>query len=98
MTIPGKVTEGRVLVQKDSAAEITAGGIVIPATASERPSTGLVVDVGPGEYLESGARKDPPCVVGARVLFSKFAGTEYEADDGLHYQILAYTEILLVLA
>ena len=96
--IPGKVPEGRVLVQKDHAMETTAGGIVIPTTAAQRPSTGVVVDVGPGEYLESGARKDPPCMVGARVMFSKFAGTEYEADDGQHYQILAYTEILLVLA
>lgn len=92
-------TEGRVIVRRDAATTKTKGGIIIPETAKERPVEGVVLHVGPGEYLESGDRKLPPCEIGDRVLFGKYAGTEYvfETAPDEVLQILTYIEILAVI-
>jgi len=90
-----QATEGRVIVRPADPTEVSEGGIIIPETAKERPVTGVVTHVGPGEYLESGTRKQPPCEIGDTVVFGKYAGSEVEHEDAV-YQILGYTEILAV--
>lgn len=56
----------------------TAGGIVIPDTAAEKPMLGIVVAVGPGKALENGSILEPTVRKGDKVLFGKYAGTEVE--------------------
>ena len=56
----------------------TAGGIVIPDTASEKPMMGIVVAVGPGKALDNGSILEPSVKVNDKVLFGKYAGTEVE--------------------
>ncbi len=77
----------RALVKVIEAPTQTASGLYIPDTSKERPSVGEVFAIGEGSAL---AEK---LVVGERVLFQKFAGTEVKLDDGL-YVILADTEVL----
>ncbi len=56
----------------------TAGGIVIPDTATEKPMIGVVVAVGPGKTLDNGSVMEPVLKAGEKVLFGKYAGTEVE--------------------
>lgn len=56
----------------------TAGGIVIPDTASEKPMMGVIVAVGPGKALDNGSILEPGVKVNDKVLFGKYAGTEVE--------------------
>jgi len=58
----------------------TAGGIVIPDTANEKPMMGVVMAVGPGKTLENGAIQEIVLKVGDKVLFGKYAGTEIEVN------------------
>ena len=66
----------RVLVRRVEAEEKTAGGIIIPDTAKEKPSEGEIVAVGPGARDEKGERIAPELKAGDRVLFGKWSGTE----------------------
>jgi chaperonin GroES len=70
----------RVLVKRISEEEKTAGGIIIPDTAKEKPSEGEVVAVGPGARDEDGKRVDMDVKVGDRILFGKWSGTEVKVD------------------
>ena len=70
----------RVLVRRIEAEEKTAGGIIIPDTAQEKPSEGEVVAVGEGAYNEDGDRIKPDVKAGDRVLFGKWSGTEVKLD------------------
>ena len=70
----------RVLVRRVEAEEKTAGGIIIPDTAQEKPSQGEVVAVGPGGRDESGKLIPIDIKVGDRVLFGKWSGTEVKID------------------
>ena len=80
----------RVVIQPSAADEKTAGGIIIPDTAKEKPQRGTVVAVGPG-------KKDEPVTVkeGDLVLYGKYAGTEITID-GSDYLILRESDILAV--
>jgi Co-chaperonin GroES (HSP10) len=75
-----KPLDDRVVVEPLSAEEKTAGGIVLPDTAKEKPQRGTIVAVGPGRLLDSGERSALSVKVGDEVLFSKYGGTEIEVD------------------
>lgn len=69
-----------VVVQPAEAEEQTAGGIVLPDTARERPREGRVLSVGDGATLPDGRRIEPPVSEGDRILFSRYAGNEVTVD------------------
>ena len=71
----------RVVVRRIDAEEKTAGGIIIPDTAKEKPQQGEVIAVGPGARDESGKLQPLDLRVGDRVLFGKWSGTEVKIDD-----------------
>jgi chaperonin GroES len=85
--------DDRVVVEPMGAEETTAGGIVLPDAAQEKPQRGKVVAVGPGRLLESGDRCPVSVVVGDEVLFGKYGGTEIEID-GQEIKILREGDIL----
>jgi chaperonin GroES len=87
----------RVLVKMLEAEETTAGGIVLPDTARERPQEGEVVAVGPGRVLDNGALAGLEVGVGDRIVFSKYGGDEL-TYDGEEYKILRESDILAVLS
>ena len=70
----------RVLVRRIEAEEKTAGGIIIPDNAKEKPSEGEVIAVGEGAFNEDGDRIKPDVKEGDRVLFGKWSGTEVKLD------------------
>jgi chaperonin GroES len=85
----------RVVVKKLEAEEKTAGGIVLPDTAKEKPQQGEILAVGAGALDEKGGRKPMEVKVGDKVLFAKYSGTEVKID-GVEYLILAERDILAV--
>ncbi len=86
----------RVLVQRVEAEEKTAGGILLPESAKEKPKEGRVIAVGEGRTLDSGERSKFSVKAGDRVLFSSYAGTEvkYQGDE---YLIMREEDILGVI-
>jgi chaperonin GroES len=86
----------RVVVQRIEAEEKTAGGIIIPDTAKEKPQQGEVIAVGPGGRDESGKLTPIDVKVGDRVLFGKWSGTEV-VIDGEDYLIMKESDIMGVL-
>jgi chaperonin GroES len=70
----------RVVVRRVKEEQKTAGGIIIPDTAQEKPQEGEIVAVGPGALDDSGKRVAPEVKVGERVLFGKWSGTEVKID------------------
>ena len=70
----------RVLVRRIEAAEKTAGGIIIPDTAQEKPMEGEIIAVGPGAYGDDGEIRPLSVKAGDRVLFGKWSGTEIKLD------------------
>jgi chaperonin GroES len=87
--------DDRVLVEVGESEEITAGGIVLPDTAREKPQRGKVVAVGPGKLLDSGQRGDLEVKVGDEVYYGKYSGTDVEMS-GDKYVILRESDILAV--
>ncbi|MBX3437934.1 MAG: co-chaperone GroES [Planctomycetaceae bacterium] len=85
--------DDRVVVRPMDAEETTAGGIVLPDAAREKPQRGKVLAVGPGRLLDSGERCAVSVVVGDEVLFGKYGGTEIEVD-GEDIKILRESDIL----
>ena len=85
----------KVLVKPNTSKETTAGGIVLPDTAKERPQEGEVIAVGPGRTLDSGAKVEVSVKVGDTVIYSKYGGTEIKSD-GNEYLILDESSILAV--
>jgi chaperonin GroES len=83
----------RVLVRRIDADEKTAGGIIIPDTAKEKPSQGEVIAVGPGSRDESGKLIPIDLKAGDRVLFGKWSGTEVKID-GEELLIMKESDIL----
>ncbi len=71
----------RVVVRPLKKDEVTKSGLVIPDTAKERPQEGEVVAVGPGKVSDNGKRIPLEVKTGDKVLFAKFAGTEFKADE-----------------
>jgi chaperonin GroES len=85
--------DDRVVVEPLEAEEKTAGGIVLPDTAKEKPQRGTVLAVGPGKLLDSGERGELSVAVGDEVIFGKYAGADIELD-GREVKILRETDIL----
>ena len=88
--------DDRVLVRPEQAEERTAGGIVLPDTAKEKPARGEIVAVGVGKLLENGKRVSPSVKVGDRVLYGKYAGSEVKVG-GVEHSILRESEILAIM-
>jgi chaperonin GroES len=86
----------RVVVKRIEAEEKTAGGIIIPDTAKEKPQQGEVVAVGPGGRDEAGKLVPIDLQAGDRVLFGKWSGTEVKID-GTEYLIMKESDIMGVL-
>jgi chaperonin GroES len=85
----------KLVVQRLEAEEKTAGGIVLPDTAREKPKQGRVLSVGDGKLLESGKRAPFQVKEGDRVLFTSYAGNEVTID-GKEYLIMSEDDILAV--
>ena len=86
----------RVVVTRIEAEEKTAGGIIIPDTAKEKPSEGEVIAVGSGGRDESGKLVPIDLKKGDRVLFGKWSGTEVKID-GVEYLIMKESDIMGVI-
>lgn len=85
--------DDRVVVEPADAEVTTAGGIVLPDTAQEKPQRGTVVAIGPGKLLDSGKRGELSVQVGDSVIFGKYGGSDIEVD-GNEYKILHESDIL----
>ena len=83
----------RVLIESLESEEKTAGGIIIPDTAKEKPQEGKVIAVGPGAKSEDGKTIPMDVKVGDRVLFGKWSGTEVKID-GKEYSIMKESDIM----
>jgi chaperonin GroES len=87
----------KVLIKRLEAEERTAGGIVLPDTAKEKPKKGRVIAVGDGKQLESGGKVTFQVRAGDTVLFGSFAGTEVTLE-GEEYVLMAEDDILAILS
>ena len=85
--------EDRVVIKQIEAEEKTAGGIVLPDTAKEKPQRGRVISIGPGKLLDSGERAAISLTVGDEVLFGKYSGTDIKIN-GEEVKILRESDIL----
>ncbi len=86
----------RLVVKPSEREEMTKSGIVLPDTAKERPQEGTVLAVGPGRTLDDGTREPMELSVGQKILFQKYAGTEFKLDEE-DLLILSQKDILAVL-
>jgi chaperonin GroES len=91
-----KPLHDRVLVQRADEEEKTAGGIIIPGTAQEKPAQGKVIAVGDGEIKENGEVRKLSVKKGDTILFGKWSGTEVKID-GKDLIIMKESDILGVL-
>jgi chaperonin GroES len=87
---------GRVIVEPTEQEEMTAGGIILPETAKEKPQEGKILAAGPGDRDEDGNRIAMEVKVGDRVLYAKYSGTEVKMD-GKKLLILRESDILAIL-
>jgi chaperonin GroES len=85
--------DDRIIIEPNIAEETTAGGIVLPDAAQEKPQSGTVIAVGPGRLLESGERCPVALEVGDEVLYGKYGGTDIEVS-GEEVKILRESDIL----
>ena len=85
--------DDRIVVEPLDAEETTAGGIVLPDAAQEKPQRGTVVAVGPGKLLDSGNRGELSVSVGDEVIYGKYGGSDIEVD-GEEVKILRESDIL----
>ncbi|MGE4543014.1 MAG: co-chaperone GroES [Pedobacter sp.] len=86
----------RIIVERIEEENTTAGGLIIPDSAKEKPQQGIVKAAGKGKVLEDGTVLPMDIKVGDRVLFGKYAGSEVKID-GKEYQIMREDDILGVL-
>jgi len=91
-----KPLNDRVLVLRTGEEEKTAGGIIIPDTAKEKPQEGKVIGVGPGKVNEKGERINLDVKAGDKVLFGKYAGNEIRID-GVEHLIMREDDILAII-
>ena len=86
---------GRVIVEPIEQEEMTAGGIILPETAKEKPQEGKILAAGPGDRDEDGERIPMEVQVGDKVLYAKYSGTEVKMD-GRKLLIVRESDILAV--
>jgi len=96
-TLTLKPLDDRVVVQQTEAEEKTAGGILLPDTAKQKPQQGKVVAVGPGKLSEAGTRLALAVKIGDIVLYGKYSGSDVEVS-GTEFKILRESDILGKLA
>ncbi len=85
----------RIVVKRVESEETTAGGIVLPDSAREKPARGTVVAVGSGRLLDDGSRAESQLNNGDVVLFSSYAGEQVEIDD-VEYLLMREDDVLAV--
>jgi chaperonin GroES len=85
----------RVVIQPTPREEMTKSGIVLPDTAKEKPQEGSIIAAGPGRLNDEGKREPMDVTVGDKVLYAKYAGTEFTID-GDEYLIVSQKDILAV--
>ncbi len=85
--------DDRIVVEPLEAEEMTAGGIVLPDAAQEKPQRGIVIAVGAGKLLDSGERGELSVAVGDEVIYGKYAGADIEVE-GRDVKILREGDIL----
>ena len=85
----------RVIVKPIEAEEMSAGGIVIPDNAKEKPTKGEVLAVGEGKALDNGQVRAPKVKVGDKVIYGQYAGSSYK-QDGVEYKIVREDDILAI--
>jgi chaperonin GroES len=88
-----KPLEDRIVVEPCEAEEVTAGGIVLPDSAKEKPQRGTVIAIGPGRQLENGERAPLSVVLGDEVIYGKYSGSDIEVD-GTEVKIMRETDVL----
>jgi chaperonin GroES len=86
----------KVIIQRTEAESKTAGGIVLPDSAKEKPKRGKVIAVGEGKILDNGSRAPMSVKKGQEVLFTSYAGTEIKMD-GKEYLIMDESEIMAII-
>ncbi|MGE3182544.1 MAG: co-chaperone GroES [Phycisphaerae bacterium] len=86
----------KIIVKRLEASDMTAGGIVLPESAKEKPKQGKVLSVGEGRLLDDGSRQALQIKKGDRVLFSSYAGTEMKVE-GEELLIMDESDVLAVL-
>jgi chaperonin GroES len=86
----------RLVVKPTPREEMTKSGIVLPDTAKERPQEGTILAAGPGRILDDGTREPMDVSAGQKVLFQKYAGTEFKLDDE-ELLILSQKDVLAVI-
>lgn len=89
-------TDDRVLLEPVEADDTTAGGIILPDAAREKPQRGVVIAAGPGKLLDSGARGEMSVKVGDEVFYGKYSGTEVEFNDD-KFVVLRENDILAII-
>ncbi len=85
----------RVVIEPIPREDMTKSGIVLPDTAKEKPQEGKVIAVGPGKILDDGKRESIDVKTGDKVLYAKYAGTEFKLD-GEDLLILSQKDILAI--
>jgi len=96
MALNLKPLGSRVVVEPLEENDVTAGGIVLPETAKEKPQKGVVLSVGPGDRDDEGKRIAMDVVVGDTVLFAKYGGTEIKYE-GKKLLILREADLLAII-
>ncbi len=91
-----KPLHDRVVIKRMEEEKMSAGGIVIPDSATEKPIKGEVLAVGAGKAFDNGSTRAPSVKVGDKVLFGKYAGTEVKVD-GQEILVVKEDDILAVL-
>jgi chaperonin GroES len=95
MSLNLKPLGSRVVIEPIEQEDVTAGGIVLPETAKEKPQQGKILAVGPGDRDEDGDRIAMDVAVGDKVLYAKYSGTEIKVD-GKKLLILRESDILAI--
>lgn len=85
----------RVFVKVSASEETTAGGILLPDTAKEKPQVGEITAVGPGKATDEGGRQAMEVKIGDKVLYSKYAGTDIKLGSD-EYVLLSEKDILAI--
>ncbi|WP_146602147.1 co-chaperone GroES [Novipirellula aureliae] len=86
----------RIVVQREESEQTTAGGIVLPDSAQEKPARGTIIAVGSGKMLDDGTRAACQLKAGENVLFSSYAGETVEIDD-VEYLLMREDDVLAVI-
>jgi chaperonin GroES len=92
-----KPLHDRVVIKRMEEEKVSAGGIVIPDSATEKPIRGEVVAVGTGKALDNGQTRELQVKVGDKVLFGKYSGTEVKID-GTEYLVVREDDLFAIIA